>query len=324
MFGHPTTLDRETRVTATTRTWAVHASRLWTLSPSWRLDLGVRADHRDRPGSSTGWSPRLAMEYEFGDGRFLRASAGRTTQGQRADELQVADGEPAFHAVQKADQLVVGYEQLMADRGAWRIEAYHKRITDPAPRYENILDPVSIVPEMEIDRERIAPDSAVAYGVEFSGRYAFDRHWSAFLNYAWSEVEDGSGEVDVPRAWNQQHSLVAGVLWRDGLWSLSGQGSWHTGWSRTEFTEDAAGGLSPVVSDRNRARWPSQWSFDLRAAWQRPLAHGALQVALDVNNATDRSNPCCTDLSSVGGVLRVQTRSWLPRYVNLGVVWSLP
>jgi hypothetical protein len=54
------------------------------------------------------------------------------------------------------------------------------------------------------------------------------------------------------------------------------------------------------------------------------LAHGALQVALDVNNATDRSNPCCTDLSSVGGVLRVQTRSWLPRYVNLGVVWSLP
>lgn len=51
---------------------------------------------------------------------------------------------------------------------------------------------------------------------------------------------------------------------------------------------------------------------------------GGLEVALDVNNATDRSNPCCTELSSVGGVLRVRTRSWLPRYVNLGVVWSLP
>ena len=81
---------------------------------------------------------------------------------------------------------------------------------------------------------------------------------------------------------------------------------------------------SSLVADRNRARWPAQWSVDLRAAWQRRLARGALEVALDVNNATDRSNPCCTELSSVGGVLRVRTRSWLPRYVNLGVVWSLP
>jgi hypothetical protein len=47
-------------------------------------------------------------------------------------------------------------------------------------------------------------------------------------------------------------------------------------------------------------------------------------VALDVNNATDQRNPCCTDLSSVGGELRVRTRSWLPRYLNLGVVWSVP
>ena len=72
---------------------------------------------------------------------------------------------------------------------------------------------------------------------------------------------------------------------------------------------------SSLVADRNRARWPAQWSVDLRPP---------REVALDVNNATDRSNPCCTELSSVGGVLRVRTRSWLPRYVNLGVVWSLP
>ena len=324
MFDRPTTLDRQTRLTATTRTWAVHASKLFVLSPSWRLDLGVRIDHRDQPRNSTAASPRLAMEYEFGDGRFLRASVGRTTQGQRADELQVADGEPVFHLVQKADQVVLGYERLLADRGAWRIEAYHKRLTDPAPRYENILDPVSIVPEMEIDRERVAPDAAVAYGVEFTGRYVFDAQWSGFLNYAWSEVEDELGAVEVPRAWNQQHSVVAGLLWRTGPWRLSGQGVWHTGWRRTEFDEDPSGVSSPVVTDRNRARWPAQWSIDLRAAWRRPLSRGALEVALDVNNATDRSNPCCTDLSSVGGVLRVRTRSWLPRYVNLGVVWSLP
>ena len=76
--------------------------------------------------------------------------------------------------------------------------------------------------------------------------------------------------------------------------------------------------------NRNRARWPAQWSLDLRAAWRRPLSRGALEVALDINNATNQSNPCCTDLSRVDGVLRTRTRSWLPRYFNLGVVWSLP
>jgi hypothetical protein len=49
-----------------------------------------------------------------------------------------------------------------------------------------------------------------------------------------------------------------------------------------------------------------------------------LEVALDINNATDRSNPCCTELSRVDGMLQTRTRSWLPRYFNLGVVWSLP
>ena len=53
-------------------------------------------------------------------------------------------------------------------------------------------------------------------------------------------------------------------------------------------------------------------------------ARGAMEVALDINNATNQSNPCCTDLSRVDGVLRTRTRSWLPRYFNLGVVWSLP
>jgi hypothetical protein len=31
-----------------------------------------------------------------------------------------------------------------------------------------------------------------------------------------------------------------------------------------------------------------------------------------------------TDLRAVDGQLDVRTRSWLPRYVNLGVIWSLP
>lgn len=323
-FGRAPNLERRTLVDARSRSISAYASRLITLSSAWRLDLGIRADQRSQLSSAIDWSPRLAMEYELADGRFLRASAGRTSQGQRADELQVADGEAGFHPVQNADQWVLGYEQLLADDGAWRVEAYRKRIHDPAPRYENLLNPASLIPEMEIDRRRITTDGALAYGVEFSGRYTLDRHWSGFLNYAWSEIEDDIGTIDVPRNWNQQHALLLGLSWRDGSWTLSGQGSWRTGWSRTELQIGESGALLPVVGERNRARWPSQWNLDFRASWRKPLAVGFLEVALNVNNATNRRNPCCTDLRLTPRGVETRTRSWLPRYLNLGVLWSLP
>lgn len=323
-FNRAPNLERRILVDAETRSVSAYASKLITLSSAWRLDFGIRADQRNQPSNAIDWSPRLAMEYELADGRFLRVSAGRTSQGQRADELQVADGETSFHPVQKADQWVLGYEQLLADHGAWRVEAYRKRIHDPAPRYENLLNPVSLIPEMEIDRRRIAPDGALAYGVEFAGRYTLDESWSGFLNYAWSEVEDDIGTSDVPRNWNQQHALLLGLLWRSGPWSLSGQGSWRTGWSRTEFQIGDSGALLPVVGERNRARWPAQWNLDIRASWRKPLKIGLLEIALDVNNATNRSNPCCTDLRMAPTGLETRTQSWLPRYLNVGVVWNLP
>lgn len=177
---------------------------------------------------------------------------------------------------------------------------------------------------MEIDRRRLAPDSALAYGIEFTGRYRLDDRWSGFLNYTWSEVEDDFGLIDVPRNWNQQHALLLGLLWRSGSWTLSGQGSWHTGWSRTEFSTGESGKLVPLLGERNRARWPAAWNIDLRASWRKPLSIGVMDVHFDVKNLANSSNLCCTDLRVVGGQLDARPRSWLPRYVNLGLVWSLP
>lgn len=323
-FDRPAHIDRQTLIDAESLSISAYASKLFTFSSRWRADLGLRVDHRSQPYSAFDWSPRIAIEYELADGRYLRASAGRTSQGQRADELQVADGEASFHPVQRADQWVLGYEQLFADHGAWRIEAYRKKIFDPAPRYENLLNPLSLIPEMEIDRRRIAPNGALAYGVEAAARITFDDHWSGFANYTWSEVEDDFGATDVPRNWNQQHALMIGTLWRSGPWTFSGQGSWRTGWSRTEFEIGDAGELQPVIGERNRARWPAQWSLDIRATWRKSLNAGSIEVALDVNNLTNRSNPCCTDLKLTSDGLEARTRSWLPRYLNFGVVWSLP
>jgi len=75
---------------------------------------------------------------------------------------------------------------------------------------------------------------------------------------------------------------------------------------------------------RNSADWPGFLSVDLRATWRRPLQRGTLRVYADVNNATDRSNPCCETLSATGGLLERESRNWLRRYAVLGATWELP
>ena len=89
----------------------------------------------------------------------------------------VADGdEPRFHAAQRATQLVLGIERRLAPRTSLRLEAYRKSIADPAPRYENLLDPVVILPaELGVDRARVAPGSSLAYGAEMTLRWQAPR-----------------------------------------------------------------------------------------------------------------------------------------------------
>jgi len=50
---------------------------------------------------------------------------------------------------------------------AVRVEAYRKHYSQLKPRYENLFDPLSLVPELRWDRVRIAPDAARAEGVEW-------------------------------------------------------------------------------------------------------------------------------------------------------------
>jgi hypothetical protein len=51
-------------------------------------------------------------------------------------------------------------------------------------------------------------------------------------------------------------------------------------------------------------------------------------VFAEVNNVTDRDNPCCSDYraveSSMGVGLSREISTWLPRIYMLGATWQLP
>ncbi len=341
-FGRPAALQRAADLDAQGWAGALYGAVQFAPWPRWSMDLGLRADaqrHEAREGarrerrSDLQWSPRLAARYELSERTELRASLGRAWQSQRPDELQVADGEPVFHAAQRATQAVLSLEHRLGPRALLRVEGYRKSIARPAPRYENLLDPVVLLPEIEVDRVRVAPDGALLYGAEFSLRWRAARTVEGWLSYAWSEANDDVDGRDVPRTWNQLHSAAGGVSWSPEPWQLSATATWHSGWRSTPVSTVASPGAAadPVVvlGARNSRAWSPFFSLDLRATWRRALPVGRLRLYAEINNLTDHGSPCCVALSierTAGAApgLASEQRNWLPRYALFGVAWELP
>ena len=116
---------------------------------------------------------------------------------------------------------------------ALRVEAYRKDYAQLRPRYENLFDPLSLVPELRWDRVAIAPDSARAEGIEWLLTRRGAGPWNGWLNYTWSRVNDREDGVDTRRSWDQTHSVGGGVAWASGPWQATLAAAWHTGWPTT-------------------------------------------------------------------------------------------
>ena len=75
---------------------------------------------------------------------------------------------------------------------------------DLRPRFENLYDPLALIPELQPDRIRIAPSSARARGLELSlSRTGQALSWWA--SYSLAEVTDVVHGDEVPRAWDLPH-----------------------------------------------------------------------------------------------------------------------
>ena len=80
---------------------------------------------------------------------------------------------------------------------------------------------------------------------------------------------------------------------------------------------------SIALGTRNSDRWANYFTLDVRGAWTWRFARGDLQTTLELTNATNRDNPCCTALeeSPAGQSLAAETEDWLPIIVNLGFTY---
>lgn len=295
---------------------------------NFEAEIGLRLDAQDYEGfgEHAQLSPRLNLRYDLSDRSRFYASVGRFTQAQHVEEWRIEEGQVLSDSAQASIHSILGVAQESEAGMKWSIEAYSKRWTRMAPYFDNLLDPLSLLPELAPDRVRVVPKASEASGLEFNVRKSLRDNWSTWGSLSWSKVTDDFGDGDVPRSWDQPLAASAGISWKGARLSWSALGGWHRGWPRTRYelsspTGNAAGTI--LLEGRNEDRWSDYYTLDLRGAWNWRMRGGELTTTLEFTNSTDRANPCCATLEGAfpGEPLRVATENWLPLIVNLGFVY---
>ena len=314
--------------------FAVYLSDRWKVSRNTIIELGLRWDDQTYTGlvSDSQLSPRLSLLHAFGPDTEFRFSWGRYHQSQGVHELQIEDGVTDFYPAQRADHLIAGIRHDFRDNYSIRLELFQKDMSRLRPRFENLFDPLALIPELQPDRVRIAPSKGQARGIEISiDRNSGSLSWWA--SYTLSEVSDTVDGVEEPRSWDQRHAVIAGLNWNNDAWDFSLAANAHSGWPTTDMTlvnaTDPSGQPTSVAipGPRNEAQHPSFLSVDARISRRFRVGKGTITAFLEVANIFDRKNICCRDYDladDTGGVneLELTDDYWLPRLPAIGFLWE--
>ncbi len=268
-------------------------------------------------------SPRLNLRYDFNDQLRAYASVGRFTQAQPVEEWRVEEAQTSADPAQVSTHTILGLTYQPSADTRWGFEFYSKRWTTVAPYFDNTLDPLALSPDLSPDRVLLHPGRSEAVGLELDLNHEISPQLSTFGTLSWARVADDMGPSDVLRSWDQPLAMTAGLAWRGPRLSLSGFAGWHRGWPRTPISIVAPEGGSPgevLLGDRNSERWGDFFSLDLRGSYAWPLANGDFSTVVEITNATNRRNECCTALSAAddGIFLESDTKHWLPVILNIG------
>ncbi len=323
-------VERSLQASPNGASYAVYVSDRWKVSDRAVVEWGLRWDDQTYTGldSDAQLSPRLNLLYRTSERTELRFSAGRYQQSQPVQSLQIEDGVIRYWPAQRADHVIAGFRYFAPADTALRVEAFYKDISKVRPRFENLYDPLGVLPELQADRVRVAPTTARAHGVEISA----DRitgAWNWWATYSWSEVSDRVDGRDEPRSWDQRHALQAGIAWHDERWSFSAAASVHSGWPTTgleldEIGTDADGAplYEAVTGPRNAERLPTFASLDARVSRSFDVRRGTLMVFVEVSNLLNRRNVCCIDRDIGDDGLESSLDYWMPLLPAIGILWE--
>lgn len=309
---------------------AFYVADRWMINKRLIADLGARWDKQSYTDTDDNgqFSPRTSLLYTLNPKTKLRLSWGRYHQSQGAHELQVEDGVTQFFPAQRFDQTIFGIDYQLDAHYSLRAEAYLKTSKSLRPRFENLFDPLTVIPELEPDRIRIAAQRADLRGLEVSAAREGDNGMDWWASYTLAEAEDTVDGRGIARSWDQRHALQLGVAMSGERWSYSVAAKMHSGWPKTDVnlaSTPAPGEPIIVFGERNASRFGDFFTLDMRVDYRRPIRFGYFSWFLEISNSTNRDNPCCVDFDvdrDAGGnpVLDKKDDYWFPLLPATGIL----
>jgi len=308
----------------------------WRVSPKSVLEWGLRWDDQTYTdlASDSQLSPRINFMRSLGPKTELRLSWGRYHQSQGISDLQIEDGITSFWPAQRADHMIAGIRHLFKDEYSLRVELFRKDMYKVRPRFENLFDPMGLIPEVQPDRVRLDPTSATSQGLEVS----IDRSSGPFTwwaSYTLAETTDRINGVDELRSWDQRHAFQGGVAWSNLKWDVALAASAHSGWPTSSLSliedgvdEEGEPVFVAVTGSRNVEQLHSFGSLDFRISRKWKLQRGSFMAFLEITNLTNRSNECCLDYDleedelTGEDVFERGIDYWLPLMPAIGVLWE--
>ncbi len=293
------------------------------------LEGGIRWDFQEYTGASDSQiSPRVSVKWDIDDASEVRFSAGRFYQPEAIHELLVGDGITSYQQEQYADHFILGWHRRFGDNGfSIRLEAFAKNFHDPKRRFENLFNPLVLLPELASDRVEINPDKARARGMELTLRYEPNDAFMSWLSVTTTDVEDRLDGRWVPRAWDQGGTVSAGLRWQNDRWTVAATALWHEGWRTTSLPGRAAED-EVLELRRNDARLKDYLSVDLQISRRWRWHDQSLTAFLEVTNLPNRHNvggieyDIEEDESNGGFLLAPQEETLLPLVPSVGVRWE--
>ncbi len=308
-----------------------YLSDRWSWTDATFLELGLRWDRQTwtEPSYGSQLSPRVSFLHRLDADTDIRFSWGRYSQSQAIHRLQVEDGLDQFFAPQRSDHFIAGYRKFLPGGYRFRAELFLKRYVRLKPRFENLFDPLALIPELAPDRVRLDPSSAEARGLELSVEFRDNGPLEWWASYVLSRATDRIEGLDQPRSWDQRHAFQAGLSWRSDPWEFGFAVNAHTGWPTTPLTPEydpEEDELVPVLGERNSENYKTFVTLDLRVSREFSVRRGRLSAFFEVSNATNRDNPCCVDYDLDDEVEPAMIdRSedfWVPIIPAVGILWE--
>jgi len=297
---------------------AVYLNWQRPLAERWYLDLGARLDaqrYADRVDAEPAY--RVGLLFRPLPSLDLRAVWGRYTQAQALSELPVADLQAAVPEPQVARQIVLALDWSLPG-AKLRVEAYDKDATEVSPYFSNLANAFTLLPELQPDRLRIAPEAYSASGIEFGLELPLDAV-TLWANYAYSTARDKLDGRFVSRRWDQARTANVGLRTRLGAWDLSVAAAFQEGWLSTDLYQ-ADGELRAAAL--NGRRYDHFFSLDAKLIRRWPFRAGELRLETGVTNLTDRDNQVGTDYTVQEGELRESAFDGVSRTGFIDLFWA--